>query len=409
MDNLKMEKKWVALTASSLITMTWAAQTECALEPPVICSPDVSIPCQSCLGPEEFAGNPPARLSVCRGNWSLNFSSLYWYSHQDGLEFAIKNGAGIAVINPLPSDIQLINQLTNAEYNHPSTRGQFGYRFGLDYIFDCDGWDLGLIWTDYHDRSKKVVHTNIGVSSAVTLWSAFTPAQGDPVFARGIVGTWKFQLNMLDLSLGRKYWVSRMMNVHPFIGLRYSRVSQDLNLSYEGGSWSPRSNPLQPPFNNAVHLDNIYKGTGLRAGVAGEYHLGCGFNLYGNLAVALLYGHFKTAHNETNTLAVSPLTPQPILSTKERFKASRPVLDLGLGIQWSVQFFECCYGLTTRFGWEQHLFFDQNQLWRVNRVGSSQQASVGANFSNLTGQNLFKQRRGSLGAQGCTLSFTFEF
>lgn len=404
-----MVKSWVVLTTSGLISMAWAAQTPCAPEPPAICNPEVSNPCQSCLGPENVAGNPPVRLSVCTGNWSINFSSLYWYAQQDGLEFAIKNLAGVAVINPLPTDIQLINNLTNAEYSRPSTRGQFGYRFALDYIFDCDGWDLGLIWTDYHDRSKKIVHTNSDVSSAVVLWSAFAPAQTGPVFARGIVGTWKLQLNLLDLSLGRKYWVSRMMNVHPFIGLRYARAAQDLDLSYEGGSWSPRANPLQPPFNNAVKLDNIYKGTGLRAGMSGEYYLGCGFNLYGNFALTILSGHFKIAHNETNTLAVSPLTPQPILSTKERFKATRPILDLGLGIQWSVQFFECCYGLTTRFGWEQHLFFDQNQLWRVNRIGATQQSSEGTNFSNTTGQNLYTQRRGSLGTSGCTLSFTFEF
>lgn len=363
----------------------------------------------SCLGPEDFAGNPPVLRAICDGNLDINFAIFYWGAHQDGIEFAVLNMAGVPVINPTPADIQEINQLSDSEYLKPGLRWQFGYRLGFNYHMECDGWNFGLYWTDYHVRSKKQAETSPDTSTILALWSAFGPVQGGPVFSRASDEIWKLQLNMIDLPFGRKFWVSRWMNLFPQIGLRYARVSQDLDIRYFGGSWSPRVSPPQPPLANEIHLDNIYKGTGLRTGIEGECHFGCGFNIYCNAAASLLYGCFKVEHNEKNRLAIPPYTLENILSTKERLRASRAILDLGLGLQWEKQFFDCKVGVITRLGWEQHLFFDQNQLWRVSRVGVKRPETTQVASSSMTGQNVLDQRGGSLDVQGFTLSFTIEY
>ncbi|NGX59823.1 MAG: hypothetical protein KR126chlam3_00980, partial [Chlamydiae bacterium] len=50
------------------------------------------------------------------------------------------------------------------------------------------------------------------------------------------------------------------------------------------------------------------------------------------------------------------------------------------------------------------LFFHQNQLWRINRIGDTE-----ATFPNNTGENVFFQRRGTLDTQGWTLKVQFQF
>jgi len=83
------------------------------------------------------------------------------------------------------------------------------------------------------------------------------------------------------------------------------------------------------------------------------------------------------------------------------------MLDLELGVQWSTLVCGCQYGLTAQLGWENHMFFNQNQLWRVAR--SSGILEAGGDESNNTGENVFYQRRGNLDTQGWTLRFKFEF
>ncbi|NGX46193.1 MAG: hypothetical protein K940chlam2_01379 [Chlamydiae bacterium] len=47
------------------------------------------------------------------------------------------------------------------------------------------------------------------------------------------------------------------------------------------------------------------------------------------------------------------------------------------------------------------MFFDQNQLWRVNRINPDQ--------SFTSNENVYYQRRGDLDTQGWTLTLQFEF
>ncbi|MBS0628692.1 MAG: hypothetical protein JSS30_00535 [Verrucomicrobia bacterium] len=362
-----------------------------------------------CLGPENYAGNAPVLKRPCEGDWSLSFAAYYWSAHQEGTEFAIVNEVPIPVINPTTTDIQQLNQLANAHYVKPTSHWQFGYRLGLHYATQCDGWDIGLIWTEYHNRSKKIAETTANVNSILSLWSAFSPVQGSPAYAREIEGIWKVKLTLLDLPLGRQYWVSRKLNIRPHIGLRYGRVSQDLDLQHRGGSWSPRIGPTQPPLVNTAKLDNVYKGTGLRGGLDSQWHYGCGFSVYGILAASVLYGRFRVAQKEHNHLAISPHTQENVILIKERLRGSRAILDLALGIQWSRQFFDCRFGVTTQFGWEQHHFFDQNQLWRIRRNGIIRPETNQIVVSSNTGQNISEQSRGSLDIQGWTLNFIFEY
>lgn len=361
-----------------------------------------SPPCKYCLGPANFAGNPP----VCpiNGNWSLIVAPFFWSACQDGLEFAIKNSVNVPVINATSSELQELNQLSFAHFADPYSKWDFGCKLGLKYMLECDGWDLGLIWAHFKNRSKNNIDTSVDIESLIPLWSAFSPAQGTPLYSRDSQAIWRVKLNLIDLPIGREYWTSRRLTIRPQIGLRYVRLSQNLNLENAGGSWSPRIDPIQQPFRNNILLSNAYRGLGIRAGLDSGWHCGCGFRLIGSVATSIVYGRFRITQNEENHLTIPPYRIDPVLSTEDRFRASRAVLDLLLGLEWARQFFGCTYGITTQLSWEQHLFFNQNQLWRVRRIASQQQ-----NYPNLTGDNIYTQSRGTLDTQGWTLTLIFSF
>ncbi|NGX59174.1 MAG: hypothetical protein KR126chlam3_00321 [Chlamydiae bacterium] len=163
-----------------------------------------------------------------------------------------------------------------------------------------------------------------------------------------------------------------------------------------------------PAFNDEVDLDNDFKGVGLRAGFDTIWNFGCGWGLYGNLAASIVYGRFSLDHDEEIREASSPHNKIKILETEESFHASRAMLDFALGIQWASLFCDCQYGFTVQLGFEQHIFFHQNQLWRVNRIGDKPFDPTDA-FPNPSGENVFFQRRGNLDTKGWTLKVQFEF
>jgi hypothetical protein len=152
-----------------------------------------------------------------------------------------------------------------------------------------------------------------------------------------------------------------------------------------------------------VDLDNNFKGVGIHSGFNTNWHLGCGWALYGDLAASIIYGRFGLDHDERTRLVEAPFTKSKILETSDSFKASRAILDMDLGIQWSTMFCDCQYGFTVALGWEQHLFFHQNRMWRVVRENDILAPG------KPTGENDFSQRRGTLSTQGVTLTVQFEF
>lgn len=352
---------------------------------------------------QDTIANASVYPETCEGDWRFHMSGFYWNVHEDGLEFAVRNFVNVPIVNPTPQEIQEINHLIQDDLEQPNTKWEFGYRFGLSYTSSCDGWDVDLFWTHYSPSSFRKIEADLEDGyTLITLWSAFAPAQGEINYARRILATWKLNLDWIDLELGRSFWVSKYMSLRPFIGLRYAKIDQNYDLEHSGGSWSPRIDPPQDPLKGDVSLNNDYKGLGMLSGLESIWNFGCGWGFYDHVAISIIYGHFDIDHKEKIREALSPYTKTTILDSRSSFRASRAIFDLDLGIQWARSFCDCRYAFQARLSWEIHLFFHQNQLWRVVRFGDTA-------ANNAGGENVFTQRRGTLDTQGWTLAVFFTF
>ncbi len=420
-----MEKKYLlSIAALSLFASADAARggrDNCEPTPPA-CYPADCNRCY-CLGPDNYGANAPVNPKTCDGDWTITLAGFYWNAHQDGMEYAIDNRVRNPNVNPvmvlapnIPDSVLELNNLIDAEYLTPNYSWDFGFKAGIGYATTCDGWDFGVLWTHFHDGATDHVEANVDDNhTLLPLWSAFSSGLGSVLYATDIRTNWKLKLDLVDIELGRNFWTSRLVSIRPHVGLRVALIKQNYEIDHSGGSWSAIiSNTIgdiaQPAFNNRVDLSNDYRGIGLRSGLDSFWNFGCGWALYGNLAASIIYGRFKVDHDEQNRLAANPHPKTKILETHESFRASRAMLDLALGVQWSGMFCDCKYGITVALGWEHHLLFDQNQMWRVNRIGDVSSAIAGGtSLPNLTGENVYHQRRGDLDTQGWTFTVKFDF
>ncbi len=388
-------KKTLQIALLSL-TATLAAEDPCCTTPPAPCYPDDPI-CAYCVGPDMV--NPPVGPRSCDGSWLVTLAGLYWNSHQDGMEFAIDNSVFIPASPTSLVQIQQVNNLIDAKYLSPNYKWDFGFKAGAAFNSTHDGWDIGAVWTWYRGSASNHVEAEADDNhTLIPLWSADVFGNA-LLWARDIEAHWSLKLNLADVELGRAFWVSRYLTLRPYIGLRFASLDQSYTLLHKGGFWSPSL--MGATVNNEVNLRNEFCGVGARGGLNTVWNIGKGLSLFGNTAVSLVYGHFKVKHNEWNRSALSPHGKTRILETEDHFRCSRAMTDLALGLQWSTPFGQQCqYGFTLALAWEHHMFFDQNQLWRVNRIDP---------FTTGLGENVYYQRRGDLDTQGLTVTIQFDF
>ncbi|MDN3506070.1 MAG: Lpg1974 family pore-forming outer membrane protein [Simkaniaceae bacterium] len=410
-----MHKSLIALSVLGTAGVAFAEEN-CKPEPPATCYTDDCRSCY-CLGPDNTMVNAPVNPRTCDGDWIINVAGLYWNAQQDGMEYAIDNHVRTPDITDIATEFPQILQLNNlvdAEYKTPDFDWDWGFKADLGYNFTCDGWDIGIAWTWYRGKANDHIEAELDDNhTLLPLWSAFSNIYGSVLYASDIESHWKLNLNLIDIELGREYWTSKFLSFRPFVGLRVAHIDQNFEILHKGGSWSAQQTvgvSVQDAYNNEIDLENDFKGVGIRSGFDTTWNFGCGWGLYGNFAASVVYGRFSIDQDEDIRLATTPFDKIKVLEAKESFKASRAMLDFALGIQWSTMLCECQYGLTVQLGWEKHLFFHQNQLWRTNRIGDSADAvSLFAGLPNNSGENVFFQRRGTLDTQGFTLSVQFEF
>lgn len=400
-------RKGFPLAALSLLGMTSSlsaarnsSKDMCAPEPAAPCYTVDEPACQYCLGPQEV--NPAVNPKTCNGDVVFTVAGFYWNAHQDGMEYAIDN----QVVHPTDADTnQALNNLIDSTYKNPDFKWDFGFKVGLGYNTTHDGWDIGVVWTQFRTSADSHVEAEADDNhTLLPLWSAFaaTGADSTILWASDIETHWKLKLDLVDLELGREFWTSKYLTFRPFVGLRLAWINQEYNIKNKGGGWL--STAESPAFNNLVDIDQKFHGVGLRGGVDTVWNFGCGWGIFGNFAMSIVYGRFNVDHDESNREATDTHHKTKILESDDNFRASRGMTDLSIGLQWHTMFSNCRYGFTAMLGWEHHMFFDQNQMWRVLR-----KCDEPLTQPNLSGENVFHQRRGDLATQGWTLTFVFEF
>jgi hypothetical protein len=318
--------------------------------------------------------NPPARPVVKDGtNLWIQADALFMQASEDGLSYAVDtNTSGIPIATGLDGKVK------NVSYDW-----SWGFRVGLGYNFDHDGWDGLINWTWF--RSHETKHQTVVAPSVLVPTSpAFAANVGTPLTATSAHGKARLHFNLLDFELGREFFVSKWLTLRPHFGARAAWISRTFKTEY--------SRLSAGPVELEVKNQNRFRAGGARAGLNTQWGLGCGWSFFGDFAMSLLYGTQRLHATQDNE------TPNArIIDVHSNWSAVRAMADLAAGLRWDHLFCEDNYRIRLQLGWEQHMFFGFNK--DMNFTSPTVAGNPGKFFAN----------QGDLSVSGVSFQARFDF
>ncbi len=355
-------------------------------------------------------GKSPSYLND--GGFYLSADFLYWKAQEDGLEYA-------ATFIPIDNSTMSYSE----KLKGVSFRWKPGFRVGTGYVFNThDYWDLGLEWTWFYNRAESSV--SIPVSSTNLFNPAFSPASsitptwGGNTFQTPASGslqpliesclsasaTWSLHYNMLDLDLGKHYFISKAFSLKPYFGVRGGWINQDYVAEYTqvlGITPDPAEFPAK------MRADIDFSGAGPRLGLDMQWHFNCQWSLVGEISGSVLYGPYKSRQTYTTFLEITGgafdfFAPFVYTDTRNqhRFQAN---LETALGLQWEMDFQKINH-------FSLGAYYEFSQWFRQNRlIRSLPQIITDVAVLNTVEYEPFVREHGDLSLQGFTVKARLDF
>jgi hypothetical protein len=214
-------------------------------------------------------------------------------------------------------------------------------------------------------------------------------------------------MDLLDLEIGHKYFVSSCFVLRPHLGLRGARIDQ----GYRTESFANRI-AFNDVFTSSSRSTCDFLGIGPRLGVDAEWRVGCGLSIFGQAAASIVFGKNQRHAREEfiNSLLDTAFTfaSAEYRSNGSSDRVSRAITDLSIGLKWEHCFELCCrqHPFSLAFSWEHHGFYNFNNFDFRPSVSPIDFTDVGVAF--LT-PNIGSRKHGDLFTQGLTVSAEFGF
>ncbi len=328
---------------------------------------------------DEVGGKNPAypmRPQKHANAFFLTADFLYWRADLDGIPIAVKSESA-------PGSFIDKGKMIDMDFDwNPA------FRVGFGGIVGDDAWDVKSEYTRYTSDTNRSVHAS-GDEVLIPLWASATNIDAGGLVVNEAAsfasGHYNLNYNVVDIELGRSYFVSRALSVRPFIGMRGAFIYQHTRFHYsgltfaEGGAFSPQTTKGK----------SNYQAGGIRAGFNLGWHFDCHWSFFSEISASLLYGRFdarETMRTKNHSLKTY---------LQGNFNAARPNVELALGVQWENTFCKDRCRLSFGLGYEFVEWFLMNQFPRVLEPG----------IINGTTSRF----HGDLGLQGATLKGRFEF
>ena len=301
------------------------------------------------------ANTASARPNVKDGiQWFITFDALFWRTKIGGTEYAYTDQDPAAT---LP---------VKGRTKHIEFDWDWGIRAGLGYNFDYDQWDVKAQYTWWDTNGSD--STRAGLNSSIIPMRGSSQLIEDPttgqteqfLFCTSAKSQYDFSYQAVDLELGRDYYVSSMLSLRPFWGLKTAWMDLEQITRYTGGDTQDGFLGLG---RNTVHVkeDSDFWGIGPRTGVDTRWYLGEGFSIFGNVALAALFGFFDVDHKEKYSA---------ISTNRIRLHANRhafsPTIQYQVGLRYASYVLERRYHISIGAAFEGQYWWRQNQMLKID-------------------------------------------
>lgn len=333
----------------------------------------------------DYPAQHSARFSGTSGFFTF-VDYLRFRAVQHGLAYVAKRAQLLQADCAAPP-CQLQDSLENdtLSIKVPAFDWSNNYRFGLGYNF-CADWDLVASYTYYkgHATSRHRVPvpdlatlnpSHHRVTSLVPLLAIRDLTSGTLAASKNEFFSFssahlKANVALLDLELGKKFFVSHWFAFRPFLGGRGAWIRESYRVLYQSPPIPSLTSPTSvlDSVEDRLKLASNYQAGGIRAGVEPQFGLFKGVSLYGLLASAFLIGHLHTVRDEQ--LQFHELTVEETLIATQQLDIDwdfstargRAITDLAVGLAWD-RYFACnAVHLGLHLGWETIFLPRQTQL-----------------------------------------------
>jgi hypothetical protein len=272
-----------------------------------------------------------------------------------------------------------------------------GFKAGIGVNFMHDGWDSLIRYTWLHSQASEVSASKNFSYGHELAFSKFVEFNSSTTTINHSSSSWNLRFNTADWEFGRAFYISPKLILRPYLGLKgtwqhqyYSVNMTDLiDKKYNLDTLDVKSTTTG---SYSIYNKQSFWGVGIRPGFNSSWGITDHCSIFGETSFSALWGYFDTTRNDT---AVQNSTDEKIASfsnltvtnTNQRNHTICPVLEFLIGLRWEVMCSNDDYRIRLQAGWEEQVWFNQNQ------------------FININGFNPY----GNLNLQGLTLEMRIDF
>lgn len=253
----------------------------------------------------------------------------------------------------------------------------YGFRVGASYSFLYDDWDVAASWTWFRTSATHRIPQMPNTDISPEFFAAFL--SGTP--PKSMKVHWALLFDMIDLELGRSYWVSKNLSLRPFVGVKGGWIYQPIRGHY----YNLIVSSVPTDLSAREHLENNFWGAGPLGGVNTKWQLrefgSHVIDLFGDFSMATLWGTWRCSDVFENSVG-------NISSVNTNNSTLGALMFRGfLGFEWNTYFCVSDSLLSVRLGFETQIWLNQLRL------------------------NTFQLQRlhGDLTLQGATFNCRFDF
>lgn len=297
----------------------------------------------------------------------LTADYLLWKLTQKGSNFADVGGVSSSVASPLTAVGTGTIKDGNFHWNS-------GFRVGIGLNLAHDGWDIQAEYTWLRAKSDDSIASLANVRPTFPVFAVnadtSTSVFRGPQFNRATTAI-KQRYNVLNLELGRNFYVSQFLTLRPHFGLtgnwrRYRQTNVytgSANLLSSGGNVA---------IGQYVSKDNNRTwGIGLRSGLDTAWHMSTQWSFFGDLALSSIWTCYDNSRKEEARQldASGAVTASNVVRNPAQNKYYRVNLmgELEFGLRWEIWFYDDNYHFAAQLGWYEAVWVNHLTFLDANR------------------------------------------
>lgn len=313
----------------------------------------------------------------------LTANFLWWKAKQSGLIYGTTG-----LFRPAQTTTDASRFLPRGREAQVKYDWDSGFKAGAGLNFWHDGWDVYSQYTWLHtDGSSSISRQDNVVLPFILTGGALNNTE--TLITDSAQSHANLHFNVVDLELGRNFYISQFLTLRPHIGCkgtwqnqswRTNYISNNFLLNLQEGSAISVSGPYR------THHNNKYYGVGFRFGIDTAWHFTSNWSIFGDIAWTAMWSRYRLLRRDA---IHNNLTAQKYLiyNTRSNFYDIKFIGELQAGLRFDIWFSDDRYHLQVQAGWEE-------QLW-INHMTFIQFATNPAYYDMTT--------------QGLTAMLRFDF